>query len=69
MSDWDKVKQFVLDSGYEPEYTDIEGIVVKILLSLDGLNEDLEGEGSETYELETYLNEIVRHGMQQYDYE
>lgn len=65
MSDWDIVKEYIINKGYKPTITDMDGLISVILLSWDNQNEDEE----EGWSLEDYLREIVGNDLQSYDYE
>ena len=78
MSDYDIVKQFVIDTSYKPTYRDLDGYIVSVLLHyesyLEGEEENCENENVEYREedamsLKEWLDEIVKYDMGNYDYD
>lgn len=65
MSDWDKVKQYILKRGYEPEYVLMDEYISTILLHLDGINESEDSEIS----VDDFLERFDEYGrLEDYDY-
>ena len=62
MSDWEKVVQFVNNSGYYIE-TSLNIIVANIILHWEGENEE------SGMSLDTYLEDCVAHDFESYDYD